>query len=157
MRQIIPEARFYACQRVARANETITLTHQNQIIRAKEDFFMAHPDGVAEVEGVIIFPPSLRGKLIHIDLFRDRTHGIFTLSESVIKQPLDYFPLCAIWHRTKKMTSHLGTQGYYSERLLEVKTEIGLLCVHRNHDTLWGPHRFRGRDVNWGMVTVMIS
>ncbi len=157
MHEIVPEARFYPCQRVTRAHETITLIHQNQIIRAKEDFFLAHPNGGAELEGVIIFPPSLRGKLIHVDLFNDRTRGIFTLTESVIRHPLDYFPLWAIWHATKKITAHLGTRGCYSEQLLKIRVESGILNIQRNHDTHWGPRYFRGREVNWGAVTIMIS
>lgn len=157
MYSISTEAKFYACRKIVRTNEIMTLMYHDQVIRIKEEFFLAHPGGGAEVEGRIISPGPLRGGRIHVDLFRDRTRGIFTITTTAFNHERYYFPLWSIWHRHHRVFSHLGTGGWYTDNLLEVHTDNGMLSIQRNHDTHWGPRIFRGRERHWGPVTIMVA
>lgn len=156
MEQLAPTTRLFPCRNIVRHNDDITLTYRSTLLRATQDFFLGHRGGGAECEGLVTFPPGLRGRRIHIDLFRDRSRGIFSLEGPQSSLPLDHFTFSIIWEVSRRITTHLGTAGFYSPRLVEIATEQGIVYGNRNHDAVWGPRRFRCTVGRLGPATIYV-
>jgi hypothetical protein len=160
MKHLRPTARLYPCQRIDRHNGKITINHRGQLLIGEEHFFLAHGNtGGAECEGVLHYPPHLRGTNIHVDLFRDRTRGIFSVYPDLDMpaHPNDYFAFFLIHEESHHIETHIGCEGIFTPSILEIATESGVLRLRRNCETFWGPDRFRGITQYCGPITVFVS